>query len=83
MENKKILVQEFNKGNLKVEATATITNTISISIVKIGCDHVFGFYGRVWGKEFFKRKLYEDKSGEPHFKLGALKIYLNECIRVS
>lgn len=88
MRTKAELMKAVRKGELKPIASCTLSNTGGIAICYIDdySEKVFGYmaYGQeeIATKDFFFVKMNTESSGRQFFKVGQLKIYLDECMRL-
>jgi hypothetical protein len=83
MTRKEILNQYLNH-ELNPIAIIGISNNSGIAILNILVDgmeeKVLGIYNN---NEVFKRKVYYDQEDYAFFRLGSLRFYLNEAMRVN
>lgn len=83
MTRKEILNQYLNH-ELQPIASIGIANNYGIAILDIlvdGMDEkVLGIYGN---KNVFKRKVYNDQEGFAFFRIGTLRYYLHEAMRIN
>ena len=90
MRTKAELMKAVRDGELQPIASHTLSNTGGIAICYMDdySEKVFGYmaYGQkikeMASKDFFFVKINTENSGRQFFKVGQLKIYLDECMRL-